>query len=71
MKNAKNKQVKRFVVDSVGTAVFWTIIYIPIFILTSRSFDIALIGIGSAAVVEIAFGGLFGKFLDRFRRILL
>ncbi len=52
----------------MATAVFWTIIYTPIFLFTSRSLDLALVGLGASALVEVAFGGFFGRFLDWFRR---
>jgi hypothetical protein len=35
--------------DSVGTALFWTLAYAPIFFYTSKSFEAALIGLASAA----------------------
>lgn len=64
-----NKKVKRFILDSVGTAIFWTIIYTPIYLFTSKSLYFALVGLGLAALVEIAFGGVFGKYLDWFRNL--
>ena len=64
----KRINAKRFTVDSIACAIYWTIIYIPIFLYTSRSIDLALLGLGSAAVVEIVFGGLYGLFLDIFRQ---
>ncbi len=59
---------KKFVADSLATAIFWTVIYTPIFLITSKSLDLALVGLGSSALVEVVFGGLFGRFLDWFRR---
>jgi hypothetical protein len=64
-----NKKVKKFVMDSVGTAIFWTIVYIPIYLYTSKTLYYALIGLGLAALVEVAFGGIFGRYLDWFRTI--
>ena len=61
---------KRFAVDSVACAIFWTLVYVPIFLYTSRSIGLFFVGLGSAAAVEIIFGGLYGKFLDLFRRKL-
>ena len=61
-------KLRKFVADSIGTAVFWTAIYAPIYLLTSRSVDYALLGLALSAAVEIAFGGIFGKFLDWFRK---
>ncbi|HLH85348.1 MAG TPA: hypothetical protein VKU79_00580 [Thermoplasmataceae archaeon] len=61
-------KIRKFVADSIGTAVFWTVIYTPIYLLASRSIDYAFLGLALSAVVEVAFGGLFGKFLDWFRK---
>ncbi|MGP8070655.1 MAG: L-alanine exporter AlaE [Candidatus Bathyarchaeia archaeon] len=63
-----NNRSRKFLADSLATAVFWTIIYTPIFLYTSKSLDLALVGLGTSAVVEIAFGGLYGRFLDWFRK---
>ncbi len=62
-----NKKLKKFVIDSIATAIFWTIVYIPIYSYTSKTLYYALIGLGLAALVEVAFGGLFGRYLDWFR----
>jgi hypothetical protein len=51
-------------------AIFWTIVYTPVFLYTSRSIEAALIGLGSSTVLEILLGGVYGKFLDWFRRKL-
>lgn len=59
---------RKFAIDSVACAIFWTLVYIPIFIYTSKSLDLALVGLGSAALVEILFGRVYGKFLDIFRK---
>lgn len=59
---------RRFVADSVATAIFWTVIYTPIFLFTSKSLELALVGLGTSALVEVVFGGVFGRFLDWFRR---
>ena len=58
---------KKFLIDSAASAIFWTLVYIPIFAYTSKSVELALIGLGSAALIEILFGGTYGKFLDWFR----
>jgi hypothetical protein len=47
--------------------IFWTIVYTPVFLFTSKSLDAALIGLASAAVLEFSLGGVFGKFNDWFR----
>jgi hypothetical protein len=59
---------KKFVIDSIASAIFWTLVYIPVFAYTSKSVELALVGLGSAALVEIVFGGAYGRFLDWFRK---
>lgn len=59
---------RKFVIDSVASAIFWTLLYIPVFVYTSKSAELALIGLGSAALIEILLGGVYGRFLDWFRR---
>ncbi len=59
---------KKFVIDSIASAIFWTLVYIPVFAYTSRSVELALVGLGSAALVVIVFGGAYGRFLDWFRK---
>ncbi len=61
---------RRFLADSAGTALFWTLVYSPVFFYTSKSLEAALIGLASAAVLEGLLGGPYGKFLDWFRRKL-
>jgi hypothetical protein len=48
-------------------AIFWTIVYTPVFLYTSKSIEAALIGLGSWTVLETLLGGVYGKFLDWFR----
>lgn len=64
-----NKKMKRFIMDSVGTAIFWTLVYTPIYLYTSKTLVYALVGLGLAALVEVLLGGIFGKYLDWFRMI--
>lgn len=59
---------RKFAIDSIACAIFWTLVYIPIFLYTSKSAQLALVGLGSAALVEILFGGLYGKYLDLVRK---
>ncbi len=61
---------RRFLVDAIATALFWTVVYAPIFLYTSKSLYAALIGLASAALLEGILGGPYGKFLDWFRREL-
>ena len=58
---------RKFLVDSAASVIFWTLVYIPIFAYTSKSIELALVGLGSAAAIEIVFGGAYGRFLDWFR----
>ena len=59
---------RKFAVDAVSMAIFWVIVYTPVFLYTSKSIDAALIGLGSSALLEVLFGGVYGKFNDWFRR---
>jgi len=59
---------KKFFIDAGACAIFWTVLYTPIFLYTSKSIEVALFGLGSSAVLEILFGGIYGKFLDWFRK---
>jgi hypothetical protein len=61
---------RRFLVDSIATVLFWTAVYSPIFLFTSKSFEAALIGLSSAALLEGILSGPYGKFLDWFRHKL-
>lgn len=58
---------RKFAADAVSMAIFWTIVYTPVFLYTSRSFEAALVGLGSSTVLEILLGGVYGKFNDWFR----
>lgn len=71
----KNKIVaaivnKKFVVDAVAMAIFWTLAYTPVYLFTSKSLDAALIGLAASAILEISLGGVYGKFSDWLRRKL-
>jgi hypothetical protein len=59
---------KKFAVDAVSMAIFWVIVYTPVFLYTSKSIEAALVGLGSSALLEIIFGGVYGKFNDWVRR---
>lgn len=58
---------RKFVADAASMAIFWTIVYTPVFLYTSRSIEAALVGLGSATALEILLGGVYGKFNDWFR----
>ncbi|MDG7005526.1 MAG: L-alanine exporter AlaE [Nitrososphaerota archaeon] len=51
-------------------AIFWTTVYTPVFLYTSKTIDAAVIGLASSTVLEITLGGVYGRFLDWFRRVL-
>ena len=61
------RTIRKFAVDATSMAIFWTVVYTPVFLLTSRSLDAALLGLGSAAGLEVALGGVYGRFSDWFR----
>lgn len=58
---------RKFVADAVSMGIFWTIVYTPVFLYTSRSLDAALIGLASITLLEVLLGGVYGKFNDWFR----
>jgi heme A synthase len=49
---------RKFAVDAVSMAIFWVIVYTPVFLYTSKSIEAALVGLGSSAILEILFGGV-------------
>jgi hypothetical protein len=59
---------KKFAVDAICMAIFWVIVYTPVYLYTSKSLDAALIGLGSSAILEILLGGVYGKFNDWVRK---
>ena len=67
--NKSNKYIRYFVnrkfaVDAVCMAIFWVIVYTPVYLYTSKSLEAALVGLGSSAALEILLGGVYGKFND-------
>lgn len=70
MSQTRGFSLKRFLIDAAAMAIFWTIVYTPVFLYTSKSIEAALFGLGSSTVLEILLGGVYGKFLDWFRRRL-
>ncbi|MDA4130332.1 MAG: L-alanine exporter AlaE [Thaumarchaeota archaeon] len=65
---SKGFSFKRFAVDAGAMAIFWTTLYTPVFLYTSKTLEAALFGLGSSTVLEILFGGVYGRFLDWFRK---
>ncbi len=61
---------KKFLVDAIAMAIFWTIAYTPVYLYTSKSLDAALIGLAASALLEIGLGGVYGKFSDWLRHKL-
>ena len=47
--------------------IFWTLVYTPVFLYTSRTIEAAALGLAFAAVLEILLGGVYGRFSDWFR----
>jgi hypothetical protein len=61
-----------YVIDSLASIVFWVPIYIVFNIFVLRLEVWQVIALASfSAVINFVFGGLFGRFLDKWRRILL
>jgi hypothetical protein len=60
--------LKRFVVDAGAMAIFWIIPYTPVFLYTSKTLEAVALGLGSSTILEILFGGIYGRFLDWFRK---
>jgi hypothetical protein len=67
-----HKERKLYIVDSLASIVFWVPIYIifNIFVLRLELWQVLALAAFSAAI-NFAFGGLFGRFLDYWRRLLL
>ncbi len=59
---------RKFAVDTASMGIFWVIIYAPVFLYASKSIEVALVGLGSSVVLEILFGGVYGKFNDWVRK---
>ncbi len=53
---------RKFLADSIATALFWTLVYSPVFFYTSKSLEAALIGLATAELLEGLLGGTYGKF---------
>lgn len=46
-RNSRPFFMRKFAADSIATALFWTVIYAPIFLVTSKSLDLASLDSGS------------------------
>jgi hypothetical protein len=66
-RSLKSFASRKFLSDAASMGVFWTIVYTPVFLFTSKSLDAALIGLVAAAILEVSLGGVYGKFNDWFR----
>ncbi len=66
----RNKRL--YIVDSLASIVFWVPIYIifNVYVLRLELWQVLALT-SFSAVINFAFGGLFGRFLDRWRRLLL
>lgn len=62
---------RKYVVDSLASIAFWVPIYLIFntFVLQLEIWQVLALA-GFSSVVNFAFGGLFGRFLDWFRRKL-
>jgi hypothetical protein len=62
---------RKYVIDSAASIAFWVPLYVVfnMFALQLEFWQILALA-GFSAIVNFAFGGLFGRFLDRWRRIL-
>ncbi|MEM0029968.1 MAG: L-alanine exporter AlaE [Candidatus Nitrosocaldus sp.] len=62
---------RRYIIDSVASIVFWVPLYIifNLFVLRLELWQVLALA-GFSAVVNFVFGGLFGRFLDAWRRLL-
>jgi len=62
----------KYVVDSLASIVFWVPVYLVfnIFILQLEIWQVLALAAFSA-IVNFAFGGLFGRFLDWWRKKLI
>jgi len=60
---------KEFIVDSVTALLFWGTIWFVVFLFYRVSITIALKMCITGAILNIVFGGIFGKTLNKVRRI--
>ncbi len=63
---------KKYIIDSLASIIFWVPLYIVFnyFVLQLEIWQI-LATAAFSALINFAFGGLFGKFLDWWRRLLI
>ncbi|MEM2855642.1 MAG: L-alanine exporter AlaE [Candidatus Nitrosocaldaceae archaeon] len=64
------KSNKKYIIDSLASILFWVPLYILFnyFVLKLDIWQILAMAAFSATI-NLIFGGLFGKFLDRWRRL--
>lgn len=60
---------RRYAIDSLASIAFWVPIYLifNIFVLQLEIWQVLTIA-GFSAIVNVTFGGLFGRFLDWWRK---
>jgi hypothetical protein len=63
---------KKYIIDSLASIIFWVPLYIVFnyFVLHLEIWQI-LATAAFSALINFTFGGLFGKFLDWWRRLLI
>jgi len=68
---SQRSRTRKYVIDSLASIVFWVPIYL-IFNMFALHLEIwqVLALAGFSAIVNFAFGGLFGRFLDWWRKKL-
>ena len=63
---------KQYLIDSLATAIFWSAIYIPFnHYVWGLSWEATLGISGTGSLLMFAFGGVFGWFLDKWRKKLV
>jgi len=68
---SQRSRKRKYVIDSLASSVFWVPIYIMFntFVLNLEIWQV-LVFAGFSAIVNFTFGGLFGRFLDWWRKKL-
>ena len=67
----QRSKTRKYVIDSLASIAFWVPIYLlfNIFVLHLEIWQVLALA-GFSAIVNFVFGGMFGRFLDWWRRKL-
>jgi hypothetical protein len=67
----QRSKTRKYIIDSLASIAFWVPIYLifNIFVLQLEIWQVLALA-GFSAIVNFAFGGLFGRFLDFWRKKL-